>query len=338
MNSALFWHTTESGGIQCELCPHHCVLQDQQTGRCNIRTAAQGKLQARGYGLLSSMHTDPIEKKPLYHFYPGHEIFSIGGWGCNFTCAFCQNWTISQQVDWNAKAMAPDAVVRKAQAEHSVGIAYTYNEPLINIEFVRDCAESAHAAGLVNVLVTNGYIEEKPAESLLPLIDALNIDIKSMDDAFYRRQCRGTLEPVLRFSRQAVKHGCHVEITNLLIPGLNDSEEQAGRLSQWILEYLGPATPLHLSAYRPEYRMTLPPTSLAVLERAHERCRRDLHYVYMGNVRTRGGQNTQCPQCGATWITRHGYETSVVGLKDRVCAQCGRAAEVMIKMDEDRRS
>ncbi len=331
MHSALFWHPTKSGGIQCELCPHHCVLQDQQTGQCGIRTAAKGTLQARGYGLISSMHTDPIEKKPLYHFQPGREILSIGGWGCNFKCAFCQNWTISQQVDGNAQAANPETIIRSARVEHSMGIAYTYNEPLINIEFVHACAAAAHAAGLVNVLVTNGYIDEKPAAFLLPLIDALNIDIKSMDDAFYRRQCRGSLEPVLRFARQAVKQGCHVEITNLLIPGLNDAEEQVGRLSQWIRAHLGPATPLHLSAYRPEYRMTLPPTSLAVLERAHARCQSDLHYVYMGNVRTRGGQDTQCPQCGATLITRNGYATSVVGLNERVCAQCGRLAEIIIK-------
>lgn len=226
--------------------------------------------------------------------------------------------------------MDPGLVVRTAQAEKSIGIAYTYNEPLINIEFVRECASLARAKGLVSVLVTNGYLEEKPAEFLLPLIDALNIDIKSMDDAFYRQQCRGTLEPVLRFARQAVKQGCHVEITNLLIPGLNDATEQVGRLSQWVLEHLGPATPLHLSAYRPEYQMTLPPTSMAVLERAHARCRRDLYYVYMGNVRTRDGRNTQCPQCNATWIVRQGYETRVVGIKGCVCAQCGRAVDVVM--------
>ncbi|MBU4199048.1 MAG: AmmeMemoRadiSam system radical SAM enzyme [Verrucomicrobia bacterium] len=331
MRPAKFWHPAEAGKIQCELCPHHCILPDQQVGRCGIRVAIEGQLQARGYGLISSRHNDPIEKKPLYHFHPGREIFSIGGWGCNLACQFCQNWTISQQVDGKAEIIIPESVVRSARAEASVGIAYTYNEPLINIEFVRDCAELARKAGLVNVLVTNGYLEEKPAEFLLPLIDALNIDIKSMDDAFYRKQCRGSLEPVLRFSRQAVAAGCHVEITNLLIPGLNDAEEQVGRLSRWIREHLGKSVPLHLSAYRPEYRMTLPPTPVVVLERAYKRCRCDLEYVYLGNMRTDEGQNTVCPQCGSIQISRSGYATRIMGLVGGACAKCGRKADVIMK-------
>ena len=330
MKPAIFWHTNESGVIQCELCPHHCLIPDKHAGRCGIRFTANGGLQARGYGLLSGLHNDPIEKKPLYHFYPGYEIFSIGGWGCNFACSFCQNWTISQQIDWKARLYTPEEIVQLARAEHSIGIAYTYNEPLINIEFIRDCAALARAAGLVNVLVTNGYIEEAPAGFILPLIDALNIDIKSMENEFYRKQCRGSLDPVLRFSRQAARQGCHVEITNLLIPGLNDALEQVGLLSQWLSENLGPATPLHLSAYRPEYKMNIPPTSLATLERAYERCRRDLHYVYMGNVLTQAGQNTLCPQCGQPWILRRGYETKVAGIKSGACAQCGRPAEVVM--------
>lgn len=331
MNPAKFWHQTAGGAIQCELCPHHCVLRDQQAGRCRIRTAADGTLHARGYGLLSGLHNDPIEKKPLYHFHPGSEIFSLGGWGCNLACGFCQNWTISQQVDLKARTYTPDTVVRSARAEQSIGIAYTYNEPLINIEFVHDCAGLARAAGLVNVLVTNGYIEEQPAAWLLPLIDALNIDIKSMEESFYTEQCRGALVPVLRFARQAVAAGCHVEVTNLLIPGLNDAEEQAGSLSRWIRDTLGKSVPLHLSAYRPEYKMTLPPTPVSVLKRAYARCRRDLDYVYMGNVSTEEGQNTLCPQCGAVWIKRHGYETRVTGLKGHACAHCGRTAEGVVK-------
>lgn len=306
------------------------MIGEQRTGRCGIRVAVKGQLQARGYGLLSSVHRDPIEKKPLYHFYPGSEIFSIGGWGCNFACGFCQNWTISQQVDLNSRRMLPGEIVASAHAAKSLGIAYTYNEPLINIEFVHDCAELARQAGLVNVLVTNGYVEEKPAEFILPLIDALNIDIKSMEDAFYRKQCRGSLEPVLRFVRQAAAAGCHVEITNLLVPGLNDSEEQVGRLSSWLAKYLGKNVPLHLSAYRPEYKMTLPPTPVTVLERAYERCRRELNYVYLGNVLTAAGQDTHCPQCRTVLIRRQGYETRLAGLAGGACAQCGRQADVVM--------
>jgi pyruvate formate lyase activating enzyme len=327
VNSAQFWHKAESGKIQCELCPHHCLIAGQKTGLCGIRGAVKGELQARGYGLLSGMHVDPIEKKPLYHFHPGGAIFSIGGWGCNFACGFCQNWTISQQVDEGGRRYLPGEIVQLARAERSIGIAYTYNEPLINIEYIRDCAELARKQGLVNVLVTNGYVEEKPAAWILPLVDALNIDIKSMDDAFYRKQCRGSLEPVLRFSRQAVAAGCHVEITNLLIPGLNDTEEQVGRLSAWVLANLGKSVPLHLSAYRPEYKMSLPPTSVATLELAYKRCRRDLDYVYMGNVRTDEGQNTLCPQCGAVLVARQGYATTVAGISNGACAKCGRKAD-----------
>ncbi len=330
MRPALFWHPAAAGKIQCELCPQHCLIADRQAGRCGVRAAAGGELQARGYGLLSAVHNDPIEKKPLYHFHPGSMIYSVGGWGCNFACAFCQNWTISQQVDCTSRIIPPEELVQAARREQSVGLAYTYNEPLINIEYVADCAKLARAAGLVNVLVTNGYIEEQPAAWILPLVDALNIDLKSMDDDFYRKQCRGSLAPVLRFSRQAVAAGCHVEITNLLIPGLNDAEDQVGRLARWILENLGKSVPLHLSAYHPEYRMSRPATPVAVLERAWAQCRRDLNYVYLGNVLTGAGQDTLCPQCGAVLISRRGYATRMAGMTAGACAQCGRRAEISV--------
>lgn len=328
MKTALFWHKTESGKIQCELCPHHCLLAEKQSGRCRMRRVIDGELKAGGYGELSSAHLDPVEKKPLYHFHPGKEIFSVGGWGCNFACNFCQNWTISQKDGGTSHVMGPDELVQAAGDQRSIGIAYTYNEPLINIEFVYDCAEKARKRGLVNILVTNGFIEEKPAAFLLPFIDALNIDIKSMDDMFYKKQCHGALEPVLRFSKQAVAAGCHVEVTCLLIPGLNDSKEQVGQLSHWIRDNLGEKTPLHLSAYYPSFQMSLPPTSVEVLERAYEQCKRDLNYVYLGNTHSRYGQNTSCPQCGAELISRQGYSTKLTGIVDHACAKCGREADI----------
>ncbi|MBI2441230.1 MAG: AmmeMemoRadiSam system radical SAM enzyme [Lentisphaerae bacterium] len=331
MKPAQFWHLTESGKIQCELCPHHCLIAEGKTGRCGIRRVEAGRLVAAGYGLLSAMHTDPIEKKPLYHFHPGSAIFSIGGWGCNFACGFCQNWQISQTVSARAQALAPEEVIRAARAEQSLGIAYTYNEPLINYEFVRDCAGLARREGLLNVLVTNGYIEEKPGAELLPLIDALNIDIKSMEETFYKEQCRGTLAPVLRFARQAHAAGCHVEITNLLIPGLNDSVEQVGQVSTWMAANLNRETPLHLSAYHPEYKMDLPPTPTAVLQSAWKRCQQDLSYVYLGNVLTGAGQDTLCPQCGQALIVRQGYHTRIAGIANHACDKCGRAADVVMR-------
>lgn len=330
MKEALFWHAAEGGKLGCELCPHHCQVAENKYGLCGIRTARGGKMFAAGYGLISSVHSDPIEKKPLYHFYPGKGIFSVGGWGCNFKCKFCQNWTISQQIDLDSNFIPPEKIVAAAKAEKSIGIAYTYNEPLINIEFVSECAGLAHKSGLVNVLVTNGYIEKKPADFILPLIDALNIDIKGMDEEFYKKQCFGRLEPVLEFSKQAVNAGCHVEITNLIIPGLNDNDGQIKKLAGWIRANLGEKTPLHLSAYHPEFKMDIPPTSPEILERAYQLCRSVLLYVYMGNVFSASDQNTLCPQCGNTLISRRGYAARIAGMKNRHCAKCGRLADVIL--------
>lgn len=330
MHDAKFWQLGRSGKIQCVLCPHRCLISNQQAGRCRIRVNHVGRLQARGYGLISAAHNDPIEKKPLYHFYPGSQIFSVGGWSCNLTCSFCQNWTISQQLDLAAHGQTPAAIVEQALAARAIGIAYTYNEPLINIEFVHDCASLARQAGLQNVLVTNGYIEEAPAAWLLPFIAALNIDIKSMDDAFYRQYCAGRLAPVLRFAKQAQAAGCHLEITNLLIPGLNDAAEQLERLAAWVSQHLGAAVPLHLSAYHPDYRMRLPATSAELLQSAYTICRRFLQHVYLGNLPGSRGQDTHCRQCGARLIERQGYAVRLSGLLGQACASCGSRAALIL--------
>lgn len=331
MEKALFWHKTDSGKIQCELCPHHCVLDDNQSGLCSMRHVRNGVLSAQGYGMLSSVHSDPIEKKPLYHFLPGTDIFSIGGWGCNFACKFCQNWSISQKTSLDSQPVSPADIVKASKDHHSRGIAYTYNEPLINIEFVHDCSQLAKENGLKNILVTNGFVEQKPAEYFLPYIHALNIDIKSMDESFYKRQCRGRLEPVLKFAVQAVNAGCHVEITNLLIPGLNDNDQQIEKLSVWVSDNLGRQTPLHLSAYHPDYQMNLPSTSVAVLQQAYDICRRNLHYVYLGNTYTSSGQNTCCPKCGTELIARRGYSITINGIDGTACRKCGRPADVIME-------
>jgi pyruvate formate lyase activating enzyme len=329
MREAWFWKKIDGRGVLCELCPHRCEIAENKTGRCGIRRAIAGKLIAEGYGLISSAHADPIEKKPLYHFHPGSRIFSVGGWGCNFKCLFCQNWQISQSVDMNAPRASIADILREARFAGSPGIAYTYNEPLINFEFVLSCAREARSEGMHNVLVTNGYIEEAPAAKLLPYIDALNIDIKSMDDSFYRTQCGGSLAPVLAFAVQARSSGCHVEITNLLIPGLNDGVENAGRLSDWMASNLGRDVPLHLSAYTPEHKMNIPPTPLKSLETACLRCRQKLDYVYIGNVSSGSWQDTLCPRCGRVLISRRGYTARLDGIAGRVCDGCGRAADVV---------
>jgi pyruvate formate lyase activating enzyme len=275
------------------------------------------------------MQLDPIEKKPLYHFFPGRQILSLGGWGCNLGCEFCQNWSISQGIQVRGPRVAPEELVNEAQSCRSVGLAYTYNEPVISIEFVMDCSVLARERGLKNVLVTNGFVQKKPASDLLQLTDALNIDIKSMEEDFYHKYCRAGLKPVLDFCVQAHEAGCHIEITNLLIPGLNDGQEQIRLLADWIAEHLGDKTPLHLSGYHPDYKMTRPATAAAALERARTVCIERLKYVYIGNVRSSDGQNTNCPSCGALQVSRDFYNIRVIGANAGKCANCGAATDII---------
>jgi pyruvate formate lyase activating enzyme len=279
--------------------------------------------------MISSAGLDPIEKKPLYHFHPGTMIYSIGGWGCNLACEFCQNWSISQQADEQHSPHSANSIVKEAAGLGSIGVAYTYNEPFVGFEFVKECARLARAAGLANVLVTNGYVNSEPAGDLLPLVDALNIDIKSMDASFYKETCHGSVPPVLLFAKQAAAAGCHVEITNLVIPGLNDEDRNFESLASWIRENLGKRTPLHLSAYRPMYRLQVPATSAALLNKGYSICRSALDYVYMGNVVTDAGQDTCCPTCGTTLIRRRGYKTETVGLTGNHCSRCGRVDDIV---------
>ena len=278
------WVTPGDGKVQCSLCPHSCNLKEGQTGICGIRGVLSGELVAFGYGLVSSTALDPIEKKPLSQFHPGSAIFSIGGWGCNLSCFFCQNWTISQQVADRPTTCSPEDICSMSGRDGSIGVAYTYNEPLINYEFVLDCAQLVRDAGRLNVLVTNGYIQPEPAAKMLPFIDALNIDIKSMSNHFYKEHCGGSLQPVLDFAVQAKEAGCHVEITNLLIPGLNDSDEDVKALAEWIHAHLGKGTPLHLSAYFPNYKCEIPRTSVDTMKRVEMEARAVLDNVYLGNV------------------------------------------------------
>lgn len=330
MKTALYWHADDGGRLRCDLCPHGCRVRDGKTGICGVRRADGGEIKAAGYGLVSAAGMDPVEKKPLYHFYPGSTIFSIGGYGCNFRCVFCQNWSISQRVTEQDARYSPEQIIRLAGGSDSVGIAYTYNEPLINYEFVLDCARMARDRGLRNVLVTNGFIQPKPAAELLPYVDALNIDVKSMEEAFYTKHCGGALPPVLAFARQARLAGAHLEITCLLIPGLNDDDANVRDLAKWIAAELGAETPLHLSAYRPEYKLRVPATPPELLLKAHRICTELLTYVYLGNVQTEEGRDTSCPGCGQVLIERVGYQTTVCGIEQGKCRGCGRAAELVL--------
>ena len=219
MREARFYEKIDGNMVRCKLCPHQCLISNGKKGLCGIRYAQEGRLFTIGYGNLSSAHVDPIEKKPLYHFFPGSYIFSIGGWGCNFKCKFCQNWTISQQIKQTASIIPPEKVVEEASF-NSIGIAYTYNEPFINMEYLLDCSILAKKQKLVNVAVTNGFLLPQPLDEILPLLDALNIDIKSIEDKFYREQCGGKLGPVLDFIKKCVTARKHVAVsyTHLTLP------------------------------------------------------------------------------------------------------------------------
>ncbi|MCX7933636.1 MAG: AmmeMemoRadiSam system radical SAM enzyme [Planctomycetota bacterium] len=308
--------------VQCLLCPRQCTLAEGQRGNCLARQNRGGEMIALTYGRVSSLAMDPIEKKPLYHFFPGRFILSLGGWGCNLHCAFCQNHSISQ-AEAATQPLSPAEAVRLAQREGSIGIAYTYNEPLIAWEYLRDCCAAIREAGLKNVLVTNGYLNPEPLAEILPLIDAMNIDIKAFRESFYREICGGSLAPVLR-SAELASRCCHVEVTTLLIPGQNDDAAELDELAAWIAAHCGKHTPTHLSAYFPRYRFRHPPTSEADLRRAREIFRRHLRYIYLGNIVGDGVADTLCQNCAAPIIRRRGYEIDASGMDaDGRCAACG---------------
>jgi len=304
------------------------VLSDGERGKCSVREARGGKLLALTYAEVTSVHIDPIEKKPLYHFFPGSLILSLGTWGCSFGCRFCQNWEISQG-ELPTKRLEPaDAVAVAQRQAGNIGIAYTYNEPLVWYEYVCDTAKLAHEAGLKNVLVTNGYINAEPLRELLPLIDAWNIDIKSMSDEFYKRLC-GARARWPRQTAEMAAESAHVEITNLIIPGENDSDEDLESLVAWVADSLGEDAPLHFSRYHPAYQMSAPPTPERTLLRALEIGRRRLKYVYLGNVLLGDGQDTRCPGCGEVLIGRMGFDASCQGLSDGKCEHCGAEVNVI---------
>ena len=280
------------------------------------------------YGRISSLGLDPIEKKPLYHYHPGAAILSVGFVGCSLHCPFCQNHRISQGTDAPTEELSPASLVATARREGSFGIAYTYSEPLIHLEYVLDCARAAREAGLKNVLVTNGYIEPGPLEEALPLIDAANVDLKSRQDVFYRKELGGALDPVLSFIRAAAGRMA-LEVTTLVIPGRNDTSEEIEEAAAFLAD-LDPEIPYHLSAYTPRYRYTAPPTPPGARVELAAVARRRLRHVYVGNVAGAGaeGTDTRCPDCRAVWITRRGYATAVVGLRGSKCAGCGRESAI----------
>jgi pyruvate formate lyase activating enzyme len=325
---ARFHEHLEGDFVRCDLCPHHCVIGPGRRGLCRVRENRAGTLTALTYGRVASTAMDPIEKKPLYHFHPGRQILSIGTWGCNLQCLFCQNCEISQG-EVPTRELAPEEAVRLAREQDSVGIAYTYNEPLIGWEYVHDTARAARDAGLKNVLVTNGYVEDAPLRELLPLVDAMNIDIKAFHESFYDEVCGGHLEPVLATAERAAA-ACHVEVTTLVIPGHNDRPREIEALATWIAEHMGRKTPAHLSAYFPAYKLSAEPTRPEMLLRAREIFRQELDFVYLGNLRSADGADTPCPGCGTVVVARSGYAVDTSNMTgEGACAACGAATGIV---------
>ena len=283
MKEALYYEKLDKSRVHCHLCPNECVISDGRRGACGVRINKDGILYSEVYNRTTGISLDPIEKKPLYRYHPGEYIFSLGTKGCNFHCLFCQNWHISQEIEGPTQEITSAQVIDRAKSHKSFGIAYTYNEPFIWYEFVLETAKLARQSGLENVLVTNGYVNMEPLEGILPFIDAMNIDIKSFDEDFYMKICAGRLKPVLDVVKRSAKN-CHVELTNLIIPTLNDSEVSIKKMVGWIYRNLGPDTPLHLSRYFPCYKMDLPPTPVETLKRAEKIAKEKLKYVYLGNL------------------------------------------------------
>jgi pyruvate formate lyase activating enzyme len=332
MHKASF-SSREEGKIRCLLCPRHCLLDEGQSGTCGVRLVQDGELVTINYGCLAAAHWDPIEKKPLYHYYPGYPVLSIGTYGCNFLCSFCQNWSLARgRPEQKTTRVTPQEVLamleREGGPEKNLGLAYTYNEPLIWYEFVYDTARLLHEKGYRNVLVSNGYIERKPFLELLPFIDAMNIDVKAFSDSFYRRYCHGLREPVLRTVESAVRK-CHVEITCLLIPTLNDDAGEQAELARW-LGGLSSDLVLHYSRYFPNYKLDLPPTSPQKMLEIREIARKELNYVYLGNIDLPGSADTVCPHCGNLLVRRSGYRVSLTGLEDNSCTNCHRRIKIIL--------
>lgn len=287
------------------------------------------KLYAANYGRVSALALDPIEKKPLYHFYPGAMILSVGTVGCNLSCQFCQNWELSQD-EVETEKFSPAQLVELAvglQEKGNIGLAYTYSEPLVWFDFILETARLAKKEGLKNVLVTNGYINLQPLAELLPYFDAVNLDLKG-PDAFYRKHCGGRLDPVLKTAGRLAAE-VHLEVTSLLIPGENDQPAAIKTLTAF-LAGLDRKIPLHFSRYFPRYRMAIPPTPLATLEEAYRIARAELPYVYLGNIAEAGYSSTYCPRCGAMLVEREAFRVRTDGIKEGCCARCGEEVDFVL--------
>ena len=333
IKEARFWKE-EGERVRCELCPHRCLIVDGGRGRCGVRENRGGKLYTLIYGSASSVAVDPIEKKPFYHFLPGSFALSFGTVGCNFSCKHCQNHSISM-------ARPEDVYLRDLEVDEPAGLAkqygcksisWTYNEPTIWHEFTVDASRVAKRENLYVTYVSNGFINEDPFREIGKYLDAINIDVKSFSEEFYRSISGGRLEPVLNTCILARELGIHLEVTYLIIPTKNDSMEEIKKFCDWVLEELGEDTPVHFTRFYPHYKMTdLPPTPMKTLLDAFELAKeRGLRYVYLGNVHHGEYENTYCPNCGNLLIERFGFSSSIKGLEKGRCKECGERIRIVM--------
>jgi pyruvate formate lyase activating enzyme len=315
--------------VRCRLCPHQCIIGEGQRGLCKVRRNVGGKLRAESWGNVSALNMDPIEKKPLYHFYPGTSILSVGSIGCNMHCTCCQNWQISQVTPDEyqfGRRLKPAEIITIAKAEKdNLGIAYTYNEPAMGFEYIFEISRLAKDAGLKNAMVSNGFLQREPLEDLLEFMDAFNIDLKGFTEDFYHSFTGASLQPVLNTLQQIRNSGRHLEVTCLIIPSQNDDPETFTKMIEWIESVLGKETVLHLSRYHPAYKLGIEPTSASNLGLLLSIARKRLFHVYAGNIQLNDYQDTRCSKCGKIVIKRAGYHTNVIALEDDgACKHCGK--------------
>jgi len=327
--STRYWHALEDGRVQCDVCPRACKLKEGQMGLCFVRANQRGEVVLTTYGRSSGYCVDPIEKKPLNHFFPGTPVLSFGTAGCNLACKFCQNWDISKsrEIDTLADSASPEEIAQAARKLGCRSVAYTYNDPIIFMEYAVDVADACHAVGVASVAVTAGYVCDSPREEFFAHMDAANVDLKAFTERFYWKIAGGHLQPVLD-TLEFLKRETNVwfELTTLLIPGENDSSAEIEKMALWVHDHLGPEVPMHFTAFHPDWKMRdTPPTPASTLNRAREiALTNGIRYVYTGNVHDKRGGSTYCHHCGQVLIGRDWYELSDWNLDDEGrCAQCG---------------
>lgn len=323
---ASYYKKRDNNQVECTLCPHNCIINEGKYGICKVRKNENGILYSLNYEQLSAVHIDPVEKKPLYHFYPGKNILSLGSIGCNLKCNFCQNSNISQinpDNEFPANIHKSDLIINEAKRiRKNIGIAYTYNEPIVWYEYMFETAVKAKENNLKNVVVSNGYINPEPLSELLPYIDAFNIDLKGFTDDFYKNQTNSGLQPVLNTIEKIVSADKLLEITFLVIPTLNDDIDNFKKMLKTLVRISGKNTILHLSRYFPAYKSKLPMTPKETLLKFYHIAKQHLNFVYLGNIISDTGNNTYCPNCGGILITRTLAITGISGLNENKCINC----------------